>query len=95
MSAHYESAPVLAKNATTAAVLLMAEIIVSYAVAPVLADDVANGVKLVICLGIAAMWSVFCVYASRAFEAGYMTVMEMAANPPVPARAGKPLAKAS
>jgi uncharacterized membrane protein (DUF485 family) len=95
MSAHHESAPVFAKNAATAAVLFMAEIIVSYAAAPVLADDVALGIKLAICLGIVAMWSVFCVYVSKAFEAGYMTIMELAAHPPAPVPVGKPLAKAS
>lgn len=84
MSANYESAPVFAKNATTAIVLLMAEIVVSCAAAPVLADGIATGVKLAICLGVAAMWSVVCVYAGKALEAGYMTVMEMAANPPTP-----------
>jgi hypothetical protein len=94
MSAHHASVPVFKKNAGIATLLLIAQIVVSYGAAPVLAGDMAVGIKLAICLGIAALWSVFCVYACRAIEAGNMAMTELTAHPPVPATKPK-LVKAS
>lgn len=94
MSVHHESVPVFKKNAGIATLLLIAEIVVSYGAAPVLAGDMAVGVKLAICLGIAVLWSVFSVYACKAVEAGNMATMELTAHPPVPVADTK-LAKAA
>lgn len=94
MSAHHESVPVFKKNAGIAALLLLAQIIVSCGAAPVLTGDMSVGVKLAICTGIAVLWTIFCLYAGKAFEAGYLASMELTAHPPVPAADTK-LAKAA
>lgn len=94
MSAHHESVPVFQKTAGISILMLAAEIIVSFGAAPVLAGSMAVGVKLAVAVGIAAVWAVFSVYACKAFEAGYMSVMELVAHPPVPVAEVK-LAKAA
>jgi hypothetical protein len=93
MSAHHPSVPVFKKNAGIAILLLVVQIVVSYGAAPVLAGDLAFGVKLAVCLGIAILWAVFCVYAGNAAEAGYMAITEMAAHPPVTVMADKRFAR--
>lgn len=94
VSAHHESVPVFKKNAGIAALLLFAQIVVSYGAVPVLAGDMAAGVKLAICVGVSVLWTIFCLYAGKAFEAGYMATVELTAHPPVPAADTK-LAKAA
>jgi hypothetical protein len=87
--------PVFKKAAGISILLFAAQVVVSAGAAPVLAGDLEVGVKLAVALGIASLWSLFCVYACKAFEASYLSVMELAAHPPVPVAAEPRLAKAS
>lgn len=96
VSALHESVPVFKKNAGIAALLLVLEIVVSYGAVPVLSGEIAIGVKLAISLGIAVLWTVFSLYFCKALEAGYMSVMELSAHPPVvPAQSASKPAKAA